>query len=287
MNSRMLLVAPACGIALSFANLAIAQQVQERTTQVKPGQQVQAQGQLKAGPVGQQAQWQNTDQTLATCIAIANQEEIAIAKLAEEKAKNKDVKDFAKMLATDHKAFLQKLQQYAPEATQDGYLNEQQQTNRNDQRTSANDRRESSSQSKVQPAGGKVQAGTEVRTANGAIQQTSATQPGAGSEANQPLNFVQLHREIAEECIRCAKHEMSKKDGTEFDECFVGHQIAAHEDLKTKLVVFQRHASGELSQIIADGIEVTEKHKKRAEDLMKTLDDSDSGSKRDRNDEKK
>jgi hypothetical protein len=80
---------------------------------------------------------------------------------------------------------------------------------------------------------------------------------------------------------------MDKKNGADFDECFVGHQLAAHEMMKTKLTVFQRHTSGELNQLIADGIQTTEKHRKRAEELMHQLKDSDSSStKRDRNSDK-
>ena len=36
---------------------------------------------------------------------------------------------------------------------------------------------------------------------------------------------------------------MSKKDGAEFDECFIGYQIAMHAGMKNKLVVFERHVS--------------------------------------------
>jgi len=280
MNLRKLVAVSACGASLSVASLASAQQVQPRAAQPQRVQQVQ--GQPRAGQVVQQTQWQNTDHQLATCIAIGNQTEVAIAKIAEEKAKSKDVKEFAQMLVKDHTAFLQKLQKFAPEATQEGYLNDQQETTNENQRTSATQPRTPGVQVQVQPAGGQV----EVK--KGQIQQTAGTDQAAGAEAGQPLDFVQLHREIAEECIRSAKQGMSKKDGKEFDECFIGFQIAAHAEMKNKLTVLQRHASSDLAQVIGDGIQTTERHMKKAEGLIKDLADSGSSvTKRDRSDDKK
>lgn len=254
MSFRKLVALSACGAGLYCTNVVVAQQAPQNQPR---GNQVQVQA--GAGQLDQQTIWKNNDQLLANCVAIQNQAEIAIAKNAQEKAKNKDVKEFAQMLVKDHQAFLQKLQRFAPETTREGYLNDRNETASNDQKSS----------SKVQPAGG------EVRNANGQIQQTAATQ-NAGSDAGQPINIIQLHREIAEECIRSAKSGMSKKDGKEFDECFVGFQIAAHAEMKNKLTVFQRHVSGDLKQILSDGLETTEKHLKKAEDLMKDLSDRDS-----------
>lgn len=271
MNLRHVITASVCGGCMMAGTVASAQvkqaqQVQPQLQQVQP-QQAQLQGQT-----GQKAQWQNSDQTLATCVAIGNQEEIAIARFAESKAKNDDVKEFAKTLVKDHQAFLQKLQRYAPEATRDGYLTEQEQaTNNEEQKTSATPSRV---QARVQPAGG------EVNVAVGAIQQTSATQ------STQPIDFIALHRELAENCLRESKQELGKKEGTKFDECFIGYQIAKHAEMKNKLTVFERHASADLRQILDEGLQTTEKHMKKAEQIMKDLAKSDS-SKSDRSDSSK
>lgn len=263
MRFRTFVALTACGVGVSLTNLAFAQQSPQtnqtqQANQTQQGQRVQqgqqGQGQARNGQIGQQTIWQNNDQLLANCVAIENQKEIAIAKDAQEKAKSKDAKDFAQMLVKDHQAFLQKLQRYAPETTREGYLNASDHPN-------VTNRGEDQSTSKVQSAGG------EVRNAAGQIQQTA----GARNDSAQPINILQLHREVAEECIRNAKQMMEKKDGKEFDECFIGFQIAAHAAMKDKLTVFQRHVSGELRPILADGLQTTEKHLKKAEDLMKDL----------------
>ena len=272
-----LVAVAACGFSLSFASPTLAQQAQP--TQTKSTQTQQGQEQRQAVQVGQRTAWHNADQTLATCVAIGNQEEIAIAKFAEEKAHNPEVKDFARMLVKDHQAFLQKLQKFAPEATREGYLNEKgKPTENDDEKTS------SKPSSRVQTAGAK-QEDVDANRAAKSLQQTAGTRENPNE--NQ-VDVVQLHRELAEECIRATKEGLSKKDGKEFDECFIGQQIAAHAAMKTKLVVFERHLTGDLKQLLADGAETTEKHMKKAESIMKQLaDNSTSSSKRDRSDDRK
>ncbi len=280
MNCRQIVAVSVCGAGLSIASLAVAQQAQPNATQVQ-----QAQGQ--AGSSGQRNPSKNSDQMLATCVAIGNQEEVAIAKFAGEKAHHQDVKDFAAMLVKDHQSFLQKLQRFAPEATRDGYLMEKETTTNNgNERASSAQPKATVAQAKVQPAAGKVQpAGGEAAAAKGEIQQTAGTRENSES---QPLDIVQLHRELAEECIHSAKQGLSKKEGAEFDECFIGHQIAMHAGMKNKLVVFERHVSRDLKQVFADGIETTEKHMKKAEEIMKKLADSESSnSKKERREERK
>ena len=257
MNVRKLVALSVCGAGLSVASLAMAQQV------VKKG----ADAPQALGQVGQHAPGQNTDHMLATCVAIGNQEEVAIAKFAADKAQHKDVKEFALMLVKDHQAFNQKLQKFAPEATQDGYLMEKGgKTVDGDQRTSSTKPKASASEP-------------------GSIQQTSATKDNS---EGQSLDLVQLHRELAQECIHSAMTGMSKKDKSEFDECFIGYQIAMHAGMKNKLTVFERHVSEDLKQVLAAGIEKTEMHMKKAEQIMKKLASVDSTTaKKERSDDSK
>ena len=69
---------------------------------------------------------------------------------------------------------------------------------------------------------------------------------------------------------------LSKKDGAEFDKCFVGMQITKHAAMHSKLVVLQRHTSDELQQIVSEGIQTTAKHMKAAETLMTKLNENSS-----------
>jgi predicted outer membrane protein len=300
MRFGTLITTSACGAVLSCGLFAGAQQAQPapqaqparpgQPVQQRPGVQVQQPGvQVQVGGQVHQGQWQGNDHMLATCAAIDNQEEIALAKFAEKKASKKEVKEFAEMIAKDHKDFLQKLQRFAPEATGEGFLMERQNTNENSrdrsaqaprrenegniQKTSATDRKETR---EVAQAGGAVQ--NENRAAQPAQpgQQQPRQQIQPGQQAQQPLDMAMLHKEIAEQCLADAKHEMDKKDGDKFDECFIGHQIAKHAAMKEKLTVFQRHSTPELAQLFAEGSETTQKHLKKAEKIMEDLRDSSS-----------
>lgn len=270
-------LASLCGIALIGAAIAAdpqnqtqnQNQNQQRANQ--PGVNVQAPGvNVQVGQRGM-----HRDQALASCIAIANQEEIALARLAEEKTKSKDVKEFAEMLVKDHQGFLQKLSKFAPEATREGFLMERNQTLNNNSQSSTNQKR---TDSEIQPAAGAARADNQKDGQR--VQQTAGTAQDP-AHAGQQLDFFAMHKEMAQECLANAKAKMNREDGEKFDKCFIGHQIGMHEQMKVTLTVFQRHTSGELNQIISDGLKTTESHLKKAEDIMKNLEASSSGSRRD------
>ncbi len=262
MNLRKVIAVPVCGAALVSAALVVAQERQAQPT--KQPSQTQQSG--RPAEVGQRAQWHNADQTLATCVAIDNQEEVALAKFVQDKVQHADVKKFANMMVEDHQAFLQKLQQFSPEATRDGFLNEQRASIRNEsaRATSKSGVEQAKATSADQPV----------------VQQTNATQPTTTAKSDQPVDFIQLHREIAQECLASSKAALGKKKDGEIDQCFIGFQIVKHAAMKTKLTVLQRHASPELAQVFADGAQTAEKHMQEAEAIMKKLDTSDSKQKR-------
>jgi predicted outer membrane protein len=185
-----------------------------------------------------------TPQQLASCWALDNQEEVILAKFAQEKSKNKEVDAFAKMISEEHQSCLKKLSKYAPEESREGYL-------------TANT-----------PSG-------PSDTAN-PNQNRSTTQTATTGRSTSGIDMTQLHREIALQCISDSKEYLSKKDGNDFDKCFVGMQIAKHAAMHTKLVVLQRHTTDEMQQMISEGIQATAKHLKAAETLMARLDEEDS-----------
>lgn len=212
-----------------------------------------------------QGQGQADDRMIAACVAIKNQEEVAIAQSAKDKLKDEDVKKFADTLVRDHQQFLQKLQRFTPEASHSDWL-----------QTSSD-----STTSGVQRAGGTQQQGQQNRQ----IQQTSGAQQNAGQDANrqstqittqtgvqgssgQGQNLTQIRREIAQECVNSARKKLNEKD-QDADKCFLGMQVAAHMAMVNELTVLQRHASGELRQILAEGQESAQHHLEQAESLMK------------------
>lgn len=57
------------------------------------------------------------NQTIAACLALGNEEQVALAKFAEGRAKHDDVKKFVAKMKQDHQAAVEKLQGLAPIAT--------------------------------------------------------------------------------------------------------------------------------------------------------------------------
>ena len=206
-----------------------------------------------------------TPQQLAACWALDNQEEVILAKFAQEKSKNKEVSSFAKMIAEEHQGCLKKLSKFAPEASREGYLVD----NQADQSRPGND---STSTTTNNPS--------KKPNQNGASNQNAV----AGGSTTTGIEMMQLQREIAQQCISDSKKYLSAKDGDEFDKCFVGMQIAKHAAMHTKLVVLQRHTSDEMQQMVAEGIQSTDKHMKAAEALMAKIDKAESSSSLTKND---
>lgn len=188
--------------------------------------------------VAERTAWRDGDHFLASCIAIDNQEQVALSRWAQDKIQNAQAKEFAKMLVRDHSQFLTKLQRYAPEATKDHFL------------TSTQDQAN--------------------RKAKGTIQQVAATSELI-ENSNLQFDLMQLHREMAEQCLADTKQMLTAKPEQEFDACFIGLQIARHAAMKSKLTVCQRHATGELKDLLTEASSTTSDHLEHAQKLMKQL----------------
>jgi predicted outer membrane protein len=216
-------------------------------------------------------------QQLASCIAIANQEEVSIAQFASSKTKNDEVKEFAKMLVDEHQAFLKKLQRFTPEAANASLAQSPADDNRNESAAAKS--------GQIQLTAGQADPRDPAQP-----QQPAQPQPAQPGRQGQPLtgqsaggvDMLQLHREIAQQCLTDTKKKLSEEDASKFDHCFIGHQIASHAAMKTKLTVIRRHATGEFAQVLDEGIEATEKHMKKAEKIMQDLADHKPGARRNR-----
>ena len=100
-------------LAIVAALAASAAQAQQPTTQLpnQPGQP--AAGGQYAGAQGASASAQ-VDQAIAACLALGNEEEIALAQFAESRVKNEKVKQFVAMMIKDHREAIEKLHKVAP-----------------------------------------------------------------------------------------------------------------------------------------------------------------------------
>lgn len=197
----------------------------------------------------------NLDQFIATCLLIGNQEEVALAQEAVDRAENEQVKQFAQMLVDDHQNAIQKLQQHA---------NQSMGLNVNVDATAAGEAARS--------ADGDQYASTDSPTA----QRYTANKVDINSSSNMAssgaLNQVlQMNRQAAQECLSMTKSMMQEKQGAEFDKAFAGSQVGAHVGMLAKLKASQQHASPELASIIKESEQTVQQHLDHAKQLCQEL----------------
>ena len=190
----------------------------------------------------------NADPAIAQCLAIDNEEEIAMAQLAASKTKNDKVRQFAEMLIKDHSGLLPQWQPFGASIARLGPAAAQT-ANRN-------------------PNQPRLPAFNEARTAR--TDDRAVTQPG--DTAATGFDFLTVKRRIAEECLAQAQKHWGEHKAEECDMAFVGYQIAAHGHMLAELKVVRDYASPELQAVIDKAAEATRMHLDHAKDLIRKLD---------------
>ena len=71
-----------------------------------------------AAGTGEHAKWESPEQMMAACVAIDNQEEVALVSAVQDKLQHEEVKKFATMLLQEHQDYLAKLEKFAPGVSQ-------------------------------------------------------------------------------------------------------------------------------------------------------------------------
>lgn len=268
-------------LAIGFASVATAQVTQQtqrdqsatgqdqyNSQRNQAGQSTPAQGQVgQAGRLGATGQVAATEQGgdintfIASCLLIGNQEEVALAQVAVERAENPQVKQFAQMLIDDHQKAIQKLQ---PLAKPGIGLNEGSQT----ASARASQGAQSSQQSASQQAGS-AQPGAQQYTAN-----RPNLERGAGSSIADQI--LQIDQQAAQECLRMTKSMLEEKQGAEFDKAFAGMQVGAHVGMLAKLKASEQHASGQLASVVKESQQSVQNHLEQAKQLCKQLEGGSS-----------
>jgi putative membrane protein len=109
---RSLLSATAIAASL-VVGISIAQVQEQQPPQQQQRQQLQQQQQQRQLESRPAAQGNMTDAQLVACLLIGNGNEVAVARIAEQRSKNDEVRKFAKMMIDDHSKFIEKLRPFA------------------------------------------------------------------------------------------------------------------------------------------------------------------------------
>jgi len=92
----------------------------------------------------------------------------------------------------------------------------------------------------------------------------------------QLKQVAQIEEKINDRCNQALREELQQKSGTEFDECYLGAQIAGHMHMLAALEVLPDESQGQLKQIAEDAKPTVQKHLDQAKDLMKQLKSSEN-----------
>lgn len=230
---------------------------QPTTTNPPTGQAQQNQGQAVQPASGQRAvagSTQSKDQTFAKLLEITNKEQVSIARFAQENATRDEVKAFAKTLEEEHQSCVDELKGIASKIQTPGATG-------------------STSPQRADGTGQQRSDNTSPQRADN-LASTSGSQRAGYNSSN--VDFLELHQEMSEQCLKDSIAWLNEKEGIEIDTCFVGMQVAKHAGMKSSLTVLERHATGELQNLIRKGLEKNEQHLQAAVKLMEKLSDSDS-----------
>lgn len=188
----------------------------------------------------------------AKCLLKGNKSEIEFAKFAAEQSENPQVKQFAEMLAKDHQKVVDRLEQVTASIS-----------------STAGAR----STDPTSPTGTTRGANDQV-----GLPGAPATSPATGAAGTGPLMQVAaIEEKIKERCAQALREELQSKSGAEFDECYIGSQIAGHMHSLAALEVLSQESQGQLKQIADEAKPTVQKHLEHAKQIAKQL-KSGSGS---------
>jgi predicted outer membrane protein len=253
----MKIIAPALLVVTGVAAQAFAQAVTERQTVPGAGARTEAtQADRQAGQAtrtqlaGQAGQGNQLDRFVAVCLALGNQEEIELAQIAQERAQNPQVKQFAQTMIEEHQQALSQLKQADPQLA--------------------------SMNLELQAQGG------AAGTTGAARAESETTRPGAqppGAQRGQTAGaqggqqpMVDFARDFRQECLNLVTQELGRKQGAEFDKAYIGQQVGAHMTMLAELRTAQRHIQNDqLKPVLQQGEQMVEHHLAQAKQIKQQL----------------
>lgn len=260
----------------SAAVVAVSAQQDPRPQDQRPQDQRPQDRGIGAGRADGQDAMESTsrDGFLATWILIENRNEIALARLAKDRAQSSEVKKFAQMMTDDHGKLGQKLEPYAAKV---GYVgaSDTRGENRGDGR---GERRDGNDAGRDDQSGSRTSDGQAKPTNGNDPQQdrsgesTSRRDDARGQRGPfGDMMHVSLLQELGAQCLQTARKELEQKSGDEFDRCFMLMQIGGHMKMHDALTVFEKHASTELKGAFTEARKSVELHLQQAKDVSKRI----------------
>jgi predicted outer membrane protein len=223
------------------------------------------------------------DRILATCIMVANNNEIALAEHAQAKLQNPEAKQFAQMMIKDHGDFGRKLQRFSAVAPGDGDGTHRPTDANADGNRPGHTGQPGQPGQTGQPGGQTGQTGQAGGQTGRPGEHPAGERTGEHNPGREPsdatgmrrmsegIDHVALAQELGRKKLESAEKMLDEKQGTEFDQCYMGMQIAAHACVLDELQVYANHASPELRALFTEAQSTVRSHLDRAKQIEKDL----------------
>ena len=216
----------------------------------------------------------SADQQIAALLFGCARNEVEISKLAQDKATSEEVRNFAAMMVKDHTPGMEKMQHVAgPLASAHGAGTPAEAVKKEEGKE--NIKEETREKPRRDPAAkdSPVAAPREGRREGGETRVRAVVEAVAEARGNgaHPVDWVSIHKQIADQCLASAKAEFQKKDGAEFDHCYMGQQIMAHAVKLDELKVLRNYASAELRKDIDEATQMATHHLDEAKKIAERM----------------
>lgn len=223
------------------------------------------------------------DQQIAACLHNCCRNEVEISKFALERLESNEARRFAEQMITEHTAACEKLARFAggavsvdarldtvPGAAPGAARREERREDREERREERREDAAAAPRAAVEPGRGlEIEAGgARVQIQPGARPRTDVEVRGGAAGG---LNWVAIHKQIADQCLASTKQELGQKEGAEFEKCYLGGQIMGHMKALDEIKVLRNYASPELRAELDACSQHCAEHLKEAKVLAKKL----------------
>lgn len=196
-------------------------------------------------------------QHVAACLILSNEAEIALTQPAIEKLQSDGARELAQMIVKDHTAFVAKLKPHAPQAA--------------NLKLNVHDAHKNATGAKTAENAAEANSTTDAAHGNA----TAADRSAAESMADKALR---IEKSYVEHKVSMIQERLNKEQGQNFEQAFLGCQIAGHISMLAKLEALQPELQGtELAPLVEQAQQTTSAHLKQAEQLMSQEKDVEKG----------
>jgi predicted outer membrane protein len=208
------------------------------------------------------------DHYLVKVLVKANQDEIEMGKLAQQRSQNAEVKQLATQMVQDHTRFLSQLESLKKgEAGANPQAGTQPQTQRstafrgNIPGESANSVNQQQAQPLRNPQVAQQPGGNNAQPRIGGKRMHRGEQfAGMGGDHGTAGQFAKIMEEVDRNMQQSLVRDLSSKPGAQFDRCFLTSQLFSHMWVAEALKTFERDATPQLKPVLQEGVQATEQH---------------------------